>query len=134
MTDKMQVALSLEAAAPVWGLNALLSFDATRTTVHLSSIDDLVRAQQAGRKLEMQGIRKISLVGKAWSLETAWAFYQGLKVAKPIFELEAAELTAEDAKALKDRIVAVEWVCQMINGTAERSRSTTTCRESGGVY
>ncbi len=119
MTDKMHVSLSFEPAPANWGANALLSFDSKGAVIHAVSSDALVSVQQAARRLDSQGIRNIQLAGDNWDLETAWAFYQGLRSAKPVFSFSAPELSASDLKILKDRIVATDWVCQIINETAE---------------
>ncbi|PKF50872.1 aminopeptidase PepB [Enterovibrio nigricans] len=119
MTDKMLIALSHEAAANVWGSNAVISFGHQGATVHASGDDKITPVQQAARRLDMQGVRKVKLDGSNWDLETAWAFYQGLRGPKPIFDFEAPELETADHKALKDRIAATDWVCQIINETAE---------------
>ncbi|MEZ8141645.1 aminopeptidase PepB [Enterovibrio norvegicus FF-33] len=119
MTDKMRIALSHESAADVWGANAVVSFGQDGATVHATGEDTLSPVQQAARKLESQGIRKVSLMGDNWDLETAWAFYQGLRGPKSGFEFEPPALEQKSLKALNDRITAIDWVCQVINETAE---------------
>lgn len=119
MTDKMQVRLSNEPADAQWGKHALLSFETQLATIHVGSQDPLTQIQQAARRLDMQGIRHIRLIGSAWDLETAWAFYQGLRSAKPVYSFETPELTDQDKKGLNARITATDWVCQIINETAE---------------
>ncbi|CZF77269.1 Peptidase B [Grimontia celer] len=118
MTDKMRITLSHEAATEAWGANALVSFNQEGAVVHASGEDKLTPVQQAARKLDMQGIRKVSLAGDSWDLETAWAFYQGLRGPKPGFAFDA-ELEDADQKVLNDRMVATDWVRQIINETAE---------------
>ncbi|WP_028023719.1 aminopeptidase PepB [Enterovibrio calviensis] len=119
MTEKMRIALSTESAAEVWGNNAVVSFGQDGAVVHAVGEDTLSPVQQAARKLEMQGIRKVSLVGNNWDLETAWAFYQGIRGPKAGVEFETPELESSSQKALNDRITAIDWVCQIINETAE---------------
>ncbi|WP_407332358.1 aminopeptidase PepB [Enterovibrio sp. 27052020O] len=119
MTNKMRIALSHESAAEVWGANAVVSFDQKGATVHATGEDRLSPVQQAARKLDSQGIRKVSLIGKNWDLETAWAFYQGLRGPKAGVEFEPPSLDQKSLKALNDRITAIDWVCQIINETAE---------------
>lgn len=119
MTDKMQISLSYEPANGIWGDKAVVSFTQNSAIVHVSPIDQLASIQQAARKIEAQGIRRVSLVGANWDLESTWAFYQGLRGPKPIYELEALELDEAAAKTLNERMVATDWVCQIINETAE---------------
>ncbi|USH01878.1 aminopeptidase PepB [Grimontia kaedaensis] len=118
MTDKMRITLSHEAANEAWGANALVSFNQEGAVVHASGEDKLTPVQQAARKLDMQGIRKVSLVGDRWDLETAWSFYQGLRGPKPGFAFDV-ELKDADQKVLNDRMAATDWVRQIINETAE---------------
>ncbi len=119
MTDKMLITLSHEAAANVWGANALLSFGEQGAVIHATGEDKITPVQQAARKLDSQGIRKVSLSGANWDLETAWAFYQGLRGPKPGVEFVAPELDDAAQKALSNRMVATDWVRQIINETAE---------------
>ncbi|MBV7299070.1 aminopeptidase PepB [Enterovibrio paralichthyis] len=119
MTDKMLITLSHEAAADVWGANALLSFGEQGAVIHATGKDKITPVQQAARKLDSQGIRKVSLSGANWDLETAWAFYQGLRGPKPGVEFVAPELDDAAQKALSNRMVATDWVRQIINETAE---------------
>ncbi|MGF1768576.1 aminopeptidase PepB [Enterovibrio makurazakiensis] len=119
MTEKMRIALSTESAAEVWGNNAVVSFGQDGAIVHAVGEDILSPVQQAARKLESQGIRKVSLVGDNWDLESAWAFYQGLRGPKAGVEFEAPTLESSSLKDLNNRITAIDWVCQIINETAE---------------
>lgn len=119
MTDKMCVLLSYEPAAGVWGEKAIVSFTQNSVTVHAILENKLALIQQAARKIEMQGIRRVCLMGDNWDLETSWAFYQGLRGPKSIYELDVPELEKDAKKALNARITATDWVCQIINETAE---------------
>ncbi|PMN95139.1 aminopeptidase PepB [Enterovibrio norvegicus] len=120
MTDKMQIALTNEPAADVWGgANAVISFDQHGATVHAKGEAALDNVQQAARKLDMQGIRKVALKGDNWDVESAWAFYQGLRGPKAGYEFAAPTLDDKQQKELNNRIVATDWVRQIINETAE---------------
>lgn len=118
--DNMKVFLSNVPANSSWGHNALLSFEPKGANIHLIENDQpLISIQQAARRLEMQGIRHIQLDGPDWDLEKAWAFYQGLRSAKPVYRFSAPMLDDVDKKELEARINAIDWVCNIINETAE---------------
>ncbi|WP_158160882.1 aminopeptidase PepB [Grimontia hollisae] len=119
MTDKMHVMLSHEAAGDAWGKNAVISFDQHGAVVHATGDDKLTPVQQAARKLDSQGIRNVTLEGDNWDLETAWAFYQGLRGPKPGFEFAAPGLDDAAQKILNDRMTATDWVRKIINEPAE---------------
>ena len=119
MKDKMRVTLSYESAGEIWGERALLSFTPNGVCVHLEEDKRLSLIQQAARRLDSQGIRRVSLEGKFWDLETAWAFYQGLRGPKPGYSFEITDLDTKAKKILNARIAATDWVCQIINESAE---------------
>lgn len=120
MSDKMTVILSTEPAAAHWGNNAILSFDNDKAVIHaIQPETKLDVVQQAARKLDAQGVRHIEVEGSDWSLETVWAFYQGLRGPKPLFSLSQNVLNEADQKEYDARVQASDWVREIINQTAE---------------
>lgn len=119
MTEKMRISLSFEPAAQIWGDNALLSFMPETVIVHVDEKNKLVLIQQAARKLEGMNIRRVSLSGGDWDLEAAWAFYQGLRGPKPGYSVDTPDLNEKAIKILNARKMATDWVCQIINESAE---------------
>lgn len=119
MTDKMRISLSFEPAPLIWGDNALLSFTPESVTVHVDENNPLSLIQQAARKLDSMNIRRVCLSGIDWNLEAVWAFYQGLRGPKPGYCLEAPDLNDKALKIFNRRKTATDWVCQIINETAE---------------
>lgn len=120
MTDKMSILLSNEPAAELWGDSALISFAEQSAIVHATeNTNKLAQIQKAARKLETQGIRHVCLIGDNWDLETVWAFYQGVRGPRPIFSFDAPSLNNKDKKEFNLRLLATDWVCQIINETAE---------------
>lgn len=117
--EKMLVSLSFETAGSQWGEKALLSFDNQQAFIHLTDENQFGKVQQAARKLDGLGVRNVVLTGNDWSLETAWAFYQGLRNAKFTFDFTAPELETAELTALQQRIAATDWACKVINDSAE---------------
>ena len=79
MTTSMAVILVEAPADACWGENALISFNQGSAFIHLtgSSSDWLRLIQRAGRRLDAQGIKQLSLVGEEWDPERRYAFCQG---------------------------------------------------------
>ena len=119
MSTKMPIYLTAASASDIWGQGALLSFQQNAVTVHAAADNQLALVQQAARKLDTQGIRNVELAGDNWNLETAWAFYQGLRAPKRAFSFTATVLSADAQHMLAKRIEASDWVCQMVNMSAE---------------
>ncbi|WP_150137891.1 aminopeptidase PepB [Candidatus Enterovibrio escicola] len=120
MTDKMLIQLSHEPATDVWGgKKAVISFNQNGATVHASGDFVLDQVQQAARNLDTQGIQKVSLAGDNWSVDTAWAFYQGWRGPKVGYEFESPTLENTAQKLLNNHITVTDWVRQIINETAE---------------
>jgi len=115
----MLVHISKTPAAAQWGEKAILSYSDSGAVIHLDASHDLGAIQKAARKLDGSGIKSVSLTGKEWGLEEIWAFYQGYRSAKAAPNVEWAELKESDEKELKARIVAGDWVRNIINKPAE---------------
>lgn len=119
MSTQMLVHISKTPAAAQWGEKAILSYSDSGAVIHLDASHDLGAIQKAARKLDGSGIKSVSLTGKEWGLEEIWAFYQGYRSAKAAPNVEWAELNQADEKELKARIVAGDWVRNIINKPAE---------------
>jgi len=119
MSTQMLVHISKTPAAAQWGEKAILSYSDSGAVIHLDASHDLGAIQKAARKLDGSGIKSVSLTGKEWGLEEIWAFYQGYRSAKAAPNVEWAELKESDEKELKARIVAGDWVRNIINKPAE---------------
>ncbi|WP_373818044.1 aminopeptidase PepB [Glaesserella sp.] len=96
----MNIMLSNQPAAEVWGKNAIISVNDAGIRVHLND-NPLITIQKAARKIKNQGILNVSLSGEGWGLEECWAFHQGFtsvrnagKVFFPYLAEEQAELDA----------------------------------------
>ncbi len=76
MSTQMSVFISHQPAAAQWGEKAILSFSDNGAIIHIGVGHDLGAIQQAGRKLDNQGVRAANLQGEGWDLEAVWAFYQ----------------------------------------------------------
>ncbi|CAH8189418.1 aminopeptidase PepB [Vibrio aestuarianus] len=120
MSTKMSVFISQEAAQPLWGDKAILSFSENGVTIHvIEGLHDVATVQRAARKLDSQGIRAISLQGEGWDLESIWAFHQGYREAKKLNTLEWQPLAEQEQAELEYRIKATEWTRDIINKSAE---------------
>lgn len=119
MSTQMSVMISNQAAEPQWGDKAILSFGEGGATVHLQDKHDLGALQKAGRKLDGQGIKAVSLQGEGWGLEQVWAFYQGYRSPKNEANVEWAPLPDEQQGELLARIKSSNWVRDIINKPAE---------------
>lgn len=130
MSSIMSVFLSHDAAAEQWGTNALLSFSADGTTVHLSG-DQQSTLQRAGRKMDTQGIKQVSLAGSEWDLEAIWSFIQGHRNSKPGNQVTWEGLNAEDEAELQARIKTTNWVREVINQSADVVRPSQLAARAG---
>lgn len=131
MSASMSVFLSYEVAAEHWGKNALISFVANGVTIHLTDEHQHSALQRAGRKLDAQGIKHVSLVGDEWDLDAIWAFVQGHRNAKPGNQVIWEALDAEDEAELQARITATHWVCEVINQSADVVRPSQLAARAG---
>ncbi|MDV5171407.1 aminopeptidase PepB [Photobacterium rosenbergii] len=131
MSAKMSVRLSAEAADEKWGNNALVTFEADGAVVHLTEENVLPSLQRAGRKLDAQGIKVVELAGEGWDLESVWAFIQGHRNAKPGNEVSWNGLSAADEAELQARLMATNWVREIINQSAEVVRPSQLAARAG---
>ncbi len=115
MSATMTVFLSADAADQQWGKNALLSFAAQGATIHVTDDHVLTTIQRAGRKLDAQGIKNVTLSGESWDLESIWAFIQGYRTAKNSGQVTWSDLDAEEEAELMARLKATNWTREMIN-------------------
>ncbi|KMV31252.1 aminopeptidase PepB [Photobacterium swingsii] len=131
MSANMLVFLSQEPADAKWGSNALVSFDAEGTTVHVTDENQLAAVQRAGRKLDGQGIKQVTLSGEGWELESIWAFVQGHRNSKSTSEVQWPTLEQADEAELQARIQATNWVREVINQSAEVVRPSQLASRAG---
>ncbi|PSU32026.1 aminopeptidase PepB [Photobacterium lutimaris] len=131
MSAKMSVLLSAKAADEKWGKNALVTFEADSAVVHLTEENVLPAIQRAGRKLDAQGIKNVELVGEGWDLECIWAFVQGHRNAKPGNEVSWNGLSDTDEAELQARLMATNWVRDIINQSAEVVRPSQLASRAG---
>lgn len=109
----MHITLSQQAAADVWGKNALLSFNGETATVHLQK-KPLESIQKAARKLKNQGILNVTLSGDGWGLEEAFAFHQGFTSVRNAGSVQYPNLG--DAQAEFDnRVACTTFTRELVN-------------------
>lgn len=131
MSANMFVFQSQQAADEKWGKNALLTFSAEGAVIHLNDDNPLTALQRAGRKLDGQGIKLVTLAGEGWDLESIWAFIQGHRNAKPGNEVSWSGLNEEDESELQARLKATNWVREIINQPAEIVRPSQLASRAG---
>lgn len=119
MSTQMSVFISEQPAAAQWGDKAILSFSDNGATIHLQDKHELGALQKAGRLLDGQGIKSVSLQGDGWELEAIWAFYQGYRCAKSEAQVAWTPLAETEQDELLARIKTSNWVRDIINKPAE---------------
>jgi len=116
MSQPFLVNLSDQKAHPIWGENALLSFDQQQATIHIDYINDVLsQVQSAARKLDNMSLTNIKLTGEQWNSDLCWAFCQGFYSAKTGANVEFPELDDEAISALRSKKLINEWVRKTIN-------------------
>ncbi|MEL0629212.1 aminopeptidase PepB [Psychromonas aquatilis] len=116
MSQAFLVNLSDQKANPVWGENALLSFDQQQATIHINYQNDVLsQVQSAARKLDGMSLPSIQLAGEQWNSELCWAFSQGFYNAKSGAKVLFPELDQEAMEALEAKKHISEWVRNTIN-------------------
>ncbi|QIQ22372.1 aminopeptidase PepB [Zophobihabitans entericus] len=115
----MPISLTNRPASLQWGKNALLSAKDDGMQIHYQVDNKLQSAQRAGRKLDSQGIKSVTLIGKGWDLETTWHFWQGFRSPKRNNVITWPELSKKHQKELTDRLLIIDWVRDTINMPAE---------------
>ncbi|RKF15531.1 aminopeptidase PepB [Alginatibacterium sediminis] len=117
--NSLQVKLSFEAAGAAWGKNALVSMDTDCAIVHLESNLDqaerLDKLQQAGRKLDGQGLKSLTLIGDNWQLDDCWRFYCGYFNPKQDNQLTVGSQNDQLQGDFLKRQQCIDWVRQQIN-------------------
>lgn len=116
MSQSFLVTLSDQKANPIWGENALLSFDQQQATIHINYQSDVLsQVQSAARKLDGMSLPSIQLVGEQWNSDLCWAFSQGFYNAKSGAKVLFPELDEEAISALDSKKRISEWVRETIN-------------------
>ncbi|WP_299015765.1 aminopeptidase PepB [uncultured Photobacterium sp.] len=131
MSANMFVFLSQQAADEKWGNNALVTFEAEGAVIHLTDENPLAAIQRAGRKLDGQGIKQVELTGEGWDLEGIWAFIQGHRNAKTGNEVLWTGLNEGDEAELQARLMATNWVREIINQPADIVRPSQLAARAG---
>jgi len=116
MSQSFLVTLSDQKASPIWGENALLSFDQQQATIHINYQSDVLsQVQSAARKLDGMSLPSIQLVGEQWNSDLCWAFSQGFYNAKSGAKVLFPELDEEAISALDSKKRISEWVRETSN-------------------
>ena len=119
MTDTMNVRITDQSAAPMWGSNAILSSDSDGFIVHAGNDNALTRVQRAARKIESQGISHVQLQGEGWCVESQWAFAQGFATPSKLGNVKWSGDDAATIKELDARASAMAWTRKATNLTPE---------------
>lgn len=112
----MQIYLSTQPAAEVWGKNAILSVSDQGMTVH-GEKNALTTIQKAARKIKNQGILNVSLAGDCWGLEECWAFHQGFVSVKNTGSI--AFPAVENQAEFDARLACSTFTRELINEPSE---------------
>lgn len=112
----MQIYLSTQPAAEVWGKNAILSVSDQGMTVH-GEKNALATIQKAARKIKNQGILNVSLAGDGWGLEECWAFHQGFVSVKNTGSIAFPAL--ENQAEFDARLACSTFTRELINEPSE---------------
>lgn len=117
--ESMPIFISSQPADARWGEKATLTAHAEGMTIHLTSDEALTTIARAARRIDGQGIKNVTLAGDGWDLENSWSFWQGFRGPKGNRTVKWAELSAEDAQTLQQRLKIIDWVRNTINLPAE---------------
>ncbi|QIM63927.1 aminopeptidase PepB [Pasteurellaceae bacterium Orientalotternb1] len=112
----MQIYLSKQPAAEVWGKNAIISVSDQGMTVH-SEKNALTTIQKAARKIKNQGILNVALAGDGWGLEECWAFHQGFVSVKNAGAITFPAL--ENQAEFDARLACSAFTRELINEPSE---------------
>ena len=119
MTEAMKITLSNQPADARWGEKATYSINNDGVTLNLTGNDDLGLIQRAARKIDVLGIKHVSLEGEGWDTDRSWAFWAGYKGPKGTRKIEWANLDEAGQKELESRLQIIDWVRDTINAPAE---------------
>jgi PepB aminopeptidase len=121
MTASMAIVLVETPAEACWGENAIVSFEQGRAFIHLtgSQSDWLRIIQRAGRRLDGQGIKQLTLLGNGWDLERRYAFAQGFYNPKGNQQIEFGAMDATEQLQLDALLDATRWTREMTNGAPD---------------
>lgn len=119
MTSSMTVFLTETPAEAYWGENALISFNQHYVAIHLSGSerDWLKQIQRAGRRLDGQGIKSVTLAGDRWDLERRYAFCQGFYNPKGTQTIAHEKISDEERTSLETLLEPTRWIREITNAT-----------------
>jgi len=121
MSTTLTIKLSLQAADPKWGKNALLTSDGDAMSIHLPTNDTahLEVVQRAARRLQSQGINNVALSGNDWTVDLQWAFAKGFSVPRGQADIVWASNDNVEIADLDAKRASRDWAVAMINGAPE---------------
>jgi PepB aminopeptidase len=118
--SSIKVNLLHEAAKQPWNKQALISFNGTKISIHITNKNQRLRTiQKAARQCYNLGINHISLSGKEWDIYAQWAFYQGFSNSKNPGKLDFVKLPQSQSHLLEQWVFTHDWAKQLINTPAE---------------
>jgi PepB aminopeptidase len=116
--SQFHVELSMQAAAPKWGKEALLSFGEDNVVIHLPAAqkEHLRTIQRAARTLDDMNLSQLRLIGD-WQAEQQWAFACSFTSAKKGAEFFWCE--DDNKQQLSNGFKALLFTRRLINSTPE---------------
>lgn len=125
MRQSMNVYISNEFCIDKrWSKNTIISIDNKGINIYLNDIskkNNLEKLQIAAKKIQLQQIKKVNLIGHQWSLENIWFFWQGYRNAKNEFKInKISNIKEEEKKDFFNCKKVIDWVCNIINLPANK--------------
>lgn len=135
MQESMNIYISKKFCSDKrWGSNPTISINDKGIYIYLNDIskkNNFEKLQIAARKIQLQRIKKVNLVGSEWSLEKIWCFWQGYRNAKKEFKInEIPNIKKEEKEEFFNRKKIVDWVCNIINLPADKINPSTLALQS----
>ena len=83
--------------------------------IHVNNSNNLKFIQSVARKIDIQGINYVKLVGKEWNLDKIWAFWLGYRQEKRQNSIIWSPLGKLQQTELNNRLKTIDWVRSVIN-------------------
>jgi PepB aminopeptidase len=127
--SQFNVELSMQAAAPQWGKEALLSFSEDKIVIHMpvAQKEQLRAIQRAARTLDDMNLSQLSLTGD-WQAEQQWAFACSFSSAKKAAKFYWCE--DDNKQQLSNGFEALLFTRKLINSTPEELSPLTLANEA----